>query len=182
MGPDWESMMAVTPFLKLQKPPFNDIPWDEAINGNMDTIDAFIANFMAMPNYTGQWLNNNTYLTGQTTLDISNGTIYQCRVTHTSSPSPTTFSQDRVTFPGNWLATSQIASSAIVITVSDTAPATSKIGDMWFDSVGTQLYIRYSDGNSIQWVVTTNVGSSTGEAPLDGHTYARRNGAWIQIA
>jgi len=174
--------MAVTPFLKLQKPPFNDIPWDQAINGNMDTIDAFIANFMAMPNYTGQWLNNNTYLTGQTTLDISNGTIYQCRITHTSSPAPTTFAQDRVTFPGNWLATSQIASNAIVITVSDTAPATSKIGDMWFDSVGTQLYIRYSDGNSIQWVVTTNVGSSTGEAPLDGHTYARKNGAWVQIA
>lgn len=175
-------MTTYTPYLKLAKPPFDTVPWDQAVNGNMDTLDGFIANFMSVPNYTGQWSNSTTYTAGQTTLDATNSTIYQCRVTHTSSPLPATFAQDRTTFPGNWLATSQVTSASIVITVSDVAPAVSKIGDMWFDSVGTQLYIRYSDGNSIQWVVTTNVGSSTGEAPMDGHTYARKNGAWVQIA
>lgn len=174
--------MALTPFLRLQKPPFDTVPWDEAINGNMDTIDAFIASYMSVPNYTGQWKNATLYTSGQTTLDNSNATIYQARVTHTSSPLPTTFAQDRATFPGYWLATSNVSSPVVVITVGDTPPPNARTGDMWFDSVGTQLYIMYNDGNSSQWVVTTNVAASTGEAPMDGHTYARRNGAWVQIA
>ena len=174
--------MTVTPFLRLQKPPFDTIPWDEAINGNMDTIDAFISSYMSVPNYTGQWKNNQIYTAGQTTLDASNGTIYQARVTHTSSPVPTTFAQDRDTFQGYWLATSNVASPVSVITIGDVAPATAKVGDLWFDSVGTQLYIMYNDGNSTQWVTANNVAASTGEAPMDGHTYARRNGAWVQIA
>ena len=149
-------MTTYTPFLRLAKPPFDSMPWDEAINGDMDTIDAFIATFMSVPNYTGQWQNDTAYTAGQTTLDITNSTIYQCRVTHRSSVAPTTFAQDRTTYPGNWLASSQVASANTTITISDIAPAVSKPGDMWFDSVGTQLYIRYSDGNSIQWVVTNN--------------------------
>jgi len=38
------------------------------------------------------------------------------------------------------------------VTVSDTAPASPTDGAMWFDSVGLQLYLRYNDGNSAQWV------------------------------
>ena len=149
-------MTTYTPFLRLAKPPFDSMPWDEAINGDMDTIDAFISTFMSVPNYTGQWANDTVYTTGQTALDITNSTIYQCRVTHRSSVAPTTFAQDRATYPGNWLASSQVASANTTITISDTAPSVSKPGDMWFDSVGTQLYISYSDGNSIQWVITNN--------------------------
>jgi hypothetical protein len=149
-------MTTYTPFLRLAKPPFDSMPWDEAINGDMDTIDAFIANFMSVPNYTGQWKNSTIYTAGQTTLDATNSTIYQCRMTHTSSALPATFAQDRVTFPGYWLATSNVSSPIAVITIGDVAPATAKVGDMWFDSIGTQLYIMYNDGNSTQWVVTSN--------------------------
>ncbi len=181
MGIGRKVAMSITPFLKLQKPPFDSVPWDEAINGNMDTIDAFIARYMSVPNYVGGWQNNTTYAAGQQVLDATTAIIYQCLVTHTSSPVPTTFAQDRTTFPFYWTQTSNVSTPGVVISISDTPPANSKAGDFWFDSVGTQLYIQYSDGNSLQWVVVANTGSSTGEAPMDGNTYARRNGAWIQI-
>jgi hypothetical protein len=38
------------------------------------------------------------------------------------------------------------------ITISDTAPVTPAVGDLWFDSVGSNLYIRFNDGTSTQWV------------------------------
>lgn len=158
--------MAVTPFLRLQKPPFDSIPWDQAINGNMDIIDAFIARYMSVPNYVGGWTNSTTYTTGQNVLDGSNAIIYQARVTHTSSAPPTTFAQDRVTFPTYWTPTTNVASPGVVITVSDTPPPNSKNGDFWFDSVGTQLYMMYNDGNSSQWVVVSNTAISTTPIPL----------------
>lgn len=42
------------------------------------------------------------------------------------------------------------------VEVSDTPPANPSNGDLWFDSIGTQLYIRYDDGTSSAWVVVTN--------------------------
>lgn len=158
-------MTTYTPYLKLAKPPFDTVPWDQAVNGNMDTLDGFIANFMSVPNYTGQWQNNTTYTAGQTTLDVTNSTIYQCRVTHTSSPLPATFAQDRTTFPGRWLATSNVASPITVITISDSPPPNAKLGDFWFDSIGTQLYIMYNDGNSTQWVIANNTGMVASTPP-----------------
>lgn len=46
-----------------------------------------------------------------------------------------------------------------LVTVSDTAPASPSPADLWWDSVGGQLYLRYDDGNSVQWVPTTNQGA-----------------------
>jgi hypothetical protein len=148
--------MAVTPFMRLQKPPFDTIPWDQAINGNMDIIDAFIQRYMFVPNYVGQWTNATPYLSGQSVLDSTNGIIYQAQVTHTSASLPTTFLQDRTAHPTYWVVTTNVASAGVVITISDTAPVGAKAGDMWFDSVGTQLYIMYNDGNSSQWVISAN--------------------------
>jgi len=45
------------------------------------------------------------------------------------------------------------------ITISDTAP-TPTTGALWFDSVGTQLYVGYNDGSSTQWVIATNNGGA----------------------
>ncbi|MCA1807258.1 MAG: DUF2793 domain-containing protein [Actinobacteria bacterium] len=43
------------------------------------------------------------------------------------------------------------------VTVSDTAPASPANGDLWWDSVGGNLYIYYQDGDSAQWVISTSV-------------------------
>jgi hypothetical protein len=40
----------------------------------------------------------------------------------------------------------------MVIAISDAAPSSSAVGDMWFDSAGGNLYLRFNDGSSTQWV------------------------------
>jgi len=51
-----------------------------------------------------------------------------------------------------------------LVTISDTAPASPSPTDMWWDSVGGQLYLRYNDGNSSQWVPATNMPGPQGPA------------------
>ena len=52
--------------------------------------------------------------------------------------------------PANW---GQIGGS---ITTGDAAPATPQPGTLWWDSVGGQLYVWYSDANTSQWVIAVN--------------------------
>jgi len=53
-----------------------------------------------------------------------------------------------------------ISSSAVGgATVGDTPPTLAN-GALWFDAASTQLYVGYNDGNSLQWVIATNAGSS----------------------
>lgn len=95
-------MVDYTPYLRLAKPPFDEIPWDEAVNGNMDILDAFTAQYMSVPNFTGAWANSTDYVAGQNALDVSDGLIYTCLITHTSGASPLTFTQARFNFPLTW--------------------------------------------------------------------------------
>ena len=52
-------------------------------------------------------------------------------------------------------------------TISDAPPASPQAGRLWYDSVGGQLYTFYNDGNSSQWVPTTNQ-LGGGYLPLTG--------------
>lgn len=65
-------------------------------------------------------------------------------------------------------------------TVGDTPPANPQGGQLWFDSVSTQLFVWYADPSSNQWVIANNQTGFVTDAPSDGNTYARRNGAWVQ--
>ena len=95
----------LTPFLKLHKPPFDAIPWDEAVNGNMDTIDGVMAQFMNIPNFTGVWKNSTPYVAGQVALDPVNSVLYEATNTFTSSDPPATFAEERAGDPAAWVAT-----------------------------------------------------------------------------
>jgi hypothetical protein len=77
--------------------------------------------------------------------------------------------------PANW------ASLGGSVTLSATPPATPQVGQLWFDSVGGQLYVYYNDGNSSQWVIAVNSGSGITDAPVDSTVYARSNNAWVHI-
>ena len=57
----------------------------------------------------------------------------------------------------------------IAITVSDTPPPSPAQGQLWWESVGGQMYLFYNDGNSSQWVPTTNQ-MGGGYMPLQGVT------------
>jgi hypothetical protein len=49
--------------------------------------------------------------------------------------------------------------------IGDTAPA-SQPGLLWFDSTSLQLYVRYADADSTQWVPATNVAALSGDMPF----------------
>jgi hypothetical protein len=67
--------------------------------------------------------------------------------------------------------------------VQDTPPANPLPGQLWFDSANPQLYVWFVDPTSAQWVIATAcAGSLTTDAPSDGQTYGRQNGAWQNFA
>jgi hypothetical protein len=72
-----------------------------------------------------------------------------------------------------WISTNAPAA----VTASDTPPPNPKPGDLWFDTVGLALYVRYDDGTSVQWVVTINQ-PTLPDAKSDGFLYGRQDGAW----
>ena len=49
-----------------------------------------------------------------------------------------------------------ISAAGASITVSDTPPSSPSAGALWYDSVGGQLYVWYTDPNTSQWVPATN--------------------------
>ena len=79
------------------------------------------------------------------------------------------------------------------VTVGDVPPDPAASGDLWFNSVNAQLYVRYEDADSAQWVVAVSVGvegppGATGpaggtfpDAPSDGALWARRDGGWDEV-
>jgi hypothetical protein len=147
----------------------------------MDIIDSFISRYMAVPNYVGAWLNSTHYVSGQNVLDIATATIYLCAVTHTSSATPATFTQDRATYPTYWHATTNVITSGAgaTISVGDASPSSPKTGDLWFETTSAQLYVFYVDANSAQWVIATNQPGNIGDASSDGLVYGRQNAAWV---
>ena len=55
--------------------------------------------------------------------------------------------------------------------IGDNPPTTPIIGQLWWDSIGGQLYIYYNDGNSSQWVISNNNTAGAGTyLPLTGGT------------
>ena len=69
-------------------------------------------------------------------------------------------------------------------TIADTPPATAPAnnpGALWWDSVGGQLYIRFQDADSTQWIIA-NSAPIASDAPSDSKTYARRNATWTDVS
>jgi len=54
------------------------------------------------------------------------------------------------------------------VTISDTPPVSPAIGNLWYDSIGGQMYVWYNDGTSSQWVVVINRPGPTGPQGLPG--------------
>jgi hypothetical protein len=50
------------------------------------------------------------------------------------------------------------------VTIGSTPPTSPSVGALWWDDIGGQMYIYYYDGNSSQWVPTTNQPGPQGPA------------------
>lgn len=106
-----------TPNFRLALAAFDQIPWDDLVNGNFTTIDAVLATHAAMPNYLGLWANSTAYTPGYTVSDPGDGSIWRCTVAHTSADTPSTFAADRAAgASGKWVDNTP-ASTASVATV-----------------------------------------------------------------
>lgn len=80
--------------------------------------------------------------------------------------------------PGPFNSLQWLVSGGTVV-VSDNPPVPTD-GLLWFDSVGSQLYVQYNDGSSSQWVVAVNNSGIT-DAPIDGTAYARKSAGWAHL-
>jgi hypothetical protein len=73
-----------------------------------------------------------------------------------------------VTNGANVLSWENILSGA---TISDAPPVSPTVGQLWWDSVGGQLYVWFNDGNTTQWVIANNsVAALADFLPLVGGT------------
>jgi hypothetical protein len=73
-----------------------------------------------------------------------------------------------VTNGANVLSWENILSGA---SISDTPPVSPTVGQLWWDSVGGQLYVWFNDGTSTQWVIANNsVAALADFLPLIGGT------------
>jgi hypothetical protein len=71
--------------------------------------------------------------------------------------------------------------SGVVIATPAPNPATSPVGELWFDSVGLQLYVNYNNAGTNTWVISVNQSGYVIDAASDGKYYGRRNAAWSQV-
>jgi hypothetical protein len=104
------------------------------------------------------------------------------------APSSTTPAMDGTGAPGTSSAYARadhvhpLAAGSGGAVVSDTAPLTPTNGELWFDSVGAQLYVSYADPNSQEWVAASSQGAGLPDSPADGQVYGRTVGTWAPIA
>lgn len=47
------------------------------------------------------------------------------------------------------------------VSVSDTAPSSPSVGDLWFNSANTKMYVYFNDGTSSQWVQSNPSGATS---------------------
>jgi hypothetical protein len=99
---------------------------------------------------------------GELWWDSTGGELYIWYNDGTSSQwvaaSPSTGIQDAPS--DNILYGRQSGAWSATMTISDTAPSSPAVGALWWDSVGGQLYIWYSDPNTSQWVIAVNAASA----------------------
>ena len=80
--------------------------------------------------------------------------------THTFGGTTYTYS----TSVGAWTAASSGGGGGASVTVSETAPSSPSVGDLWFDPSVLKTFVYYNDGTANQWVQNNPTGSGGGSA------------------
>ena len=74
--------------------------------------------------------------------------------THTFGGTTYTYS----TSVGAWTAPSSGGGGGASVTVSETAPSSPSVGDLWFDPSVLKTFVYYNDGTANQWVQNNPTG------------------------
>lgn len=94
--------MTKTPNLNLELPAFNDSPWHDDVNDNFSAIDATINSVLGLTGLLGAYKNSTAVVLGNRYFDSATGFYYEAQSAFTTEASPTTFAQERVTYPARW--------------------------------------------------------------------------------
>jgi len=153
-----------TPILALNKPvpnAANDI-WGQLLNQNADVLDKTMLS-------TGASMSGPLTLNADATALLQPVTLQQMNSAiagYAPIASPTLTGDPRAPTPAPGDNDTSIATTAFVAAalgnvpggaiVAATPPAANP-GALWWDSTGGQLYCRYDDGNTVQWVVANTL-------------------------
>jgi hypothetical protein len=147
-----------TNYAWVKPDPFgSDTTWGTKLNTDLDGIDSQVhANQTAASSASTAAGNAQTTANSAQTAAAAAQTAANNAQTTANSKLPEA-PTDGKQYARQSAAWSAVAAGGSSVTVSDTAPASPKAGDLWWDSVGGQLYVWYQDANSSQWVVANNV-------------------------
>ena len=169
-----------TPNYNLYKPVSNaDVDvWGDHLNANTDTLDSLIHSIQITAGVSA--FNTRTGAVTLTSADVTTALTYTpynatnpsgyqtaAQVTTALAPyaplaSPALTGNPTAPTPAPGDADTSIATTAFVQTalggvpggaVINPTPPTASPGALWWDSTGGQLYVRYDDGSSQQWVI-----------------------------
>jgi hypothetical protein len=107
--PGTANIKRVTPNYNLKVPMFDSPLWGRLIEQDLDIIDAGLFAATGLGNVVGIWSNSTTYEQGQRVVDDLDNTMWQCQITHVSSPVGS-FAATREANPTYWTATTSSAS------------------------------------------------------------------------
>lgn len=196
-----------TQFLKLYKPTSDEIGWSALVDGNFDILDTFVRQFMSIPNFQGAWQNAHAYAVGQLALDTGDGNFYMVAVAHTSAALPTTFTQDRVAHPTFWtldnnavqgfVTAAANSASAAASSATQAAASLNSFKQTYYGSAASDpltdplggartagdLYFNTTSQRLRVWTGTvwSELSTSIPEAPVNGTTFGRNNGTWVNV-
>lgn len=176
-----------TTYYGLQKPNVasDDDLWGGRLNNDLDTLDALIHTID-----TGKYvpLAGNVTMTGPLTLsgnaaaNLQPVSLQQMNTAIAGVPAPPAASSTLPLVEGTAAVGTLLtyaradhvhpaAASGASLTVADTPPTLTQ-GALWFDSVSTQLFVGYSDGNSSQWVLAVNASGVASGVTAGSYTNA----------
>lgn len=92
----------LTPNIRLTKIAPDRNNWADTLNEDLTLIDAVVGTYFEVNTLRGAWANSTDYVAGDTVADSDLGSLWQCRVPHTSAATPTTFAEDRADHTSYW--------------------------------------------------------------------------------
>lgn len=138
-----------TPFAKLNIINYDQVGWDDPLSENFYVIDALIQQFSEYHQIRGLWKNATLYQLNDTVVDVSNGALWKCAVSHTSS-STGSFLADRTAHPTYWVSvTTGVISDEVAYVTPEGFGATGDGVDD--DTVPVINSINYAVTNKKAW-------------------------------